>query len=53
MYIRSLFDYGAPLVFPYYSNTSFLKLQRIQNRGLRLVLGCHSDSSVDHLHDEA
>ena len=53
MYIRSLFDYAAPLVFPYYSNTSILKLQRVQSRCLRLVLGCHSNSSVDHLHDEA
>ena len=53
MFIRSLFDYGAPLVFPNYSKTSITWLQRIQNRGLRPVLGCRTTSSVDHLHDES
>ena len=39
--IRPLFDYAAPLIFPNYSPTSLAKLQRIQNRGLRLALGYH------------
>ena len=53
LYIRSLFDYAAPVVYPNYSDTSILRLQRIQNRALRLSLGCHSTSSVDHIHAES
>ena len=52
-YIRSVIDYGAPIVYPNYSATSITKLQRIQNKALRLALGCHTASSVDHLHHEA
>ena len=53
LYIRSLFDYAAPVVYPNYFDTSILRLQRIQNGALRLALGCHSTSSVDHIHAEA
>ena len=53
MYIRSLFNYAAPVVYPNYSASSIARLQKVQNRGLRLALGCHVASSVDHLHDEA
>ena len=52
-YIRSVIDYGAPIVYPNYSATSINKLQRIQSRALRLALGCHTASSIDHLHSEA
>ena len=52
-YIRSVTDYGAPIVFPNYSASSINRLQRIQNRALRLALGCHNMASVDHLHAEA
>ena len=51
-FIRSLFDYAAPIVFPNYSRTSIERLQKIQNRSLRLVLGCHSLTAIDHLHSE-
>ena len=40
-FIRSLFDYAAPIVYPQYSATSIEKLQRVQNKALRLVTGCH------------
>ena len=51
--IRPIIDYAAPIIYPNLSPTSLLRLQRVQNRGLRLVLGCHSASSVDHLHVES
>ena len=52
-YIRSVIDYGAPIVYPNYSASSVNRLQRVQNRALRLALGCHAMASVDHLHAEA
>ena len=53
MYIRSLFDYAAPITYPNYSPSSIQRFQRIQNRAFRLALGVHSMSSVDFLHAEA
>ena len=52
-YIRSVMDYAAPVVFPNYSASSIKRLQLIQNKALRLALGCHTAASVDHLHWEA
>ena len=52
-FIRSLFNYAAPVVYPSYSATSIKKLQRVQNKSLRLATGCHAASSIDHLHAEA
>ena len=52
-YIRSVFDYAAPIVYPNYSAKSIDRLQRIQNRALRLALGCHTMASIDHIHSEA
>ena len=52
-YIRSLFDYAAPITFPNYSPSSIDRFQRIQNRAFRLALGVHSASAVDFLHAEA
>ena len=51
-FLRPLFDYAAPVVFPNMSPTSILRLQRIQNKALRLITGCHTAAAVDHLHDE-
>jgi hypothetical protein len=28
------------------------KLQKVQNKGLRIVTGCHKATSIDHLHSE-
>ena len=53
IYIRSILNYAAPIVHPNYSVTSHKKLQLVQNRALRICLGCHSASAVDHLHREA
>ena len=40
-------------MYPNYSDTSIQRLQRIQNRALRLALGCHTTASVSHVHAEA
>ena len=53
MFVRSVLSYAAPIVYPNYKPTSIAKLQKVQNRALRLALGCHSKSSIDHLHAEA
>ena len=53
LFIRSLFSYAAPVVFPNYSSTSINRLQRVQNSALRLALGCHSTASFEHIHNEA
>ena len=53
MFVRPLFNYAAPIIYPNLSNTSILKLQRIQNCALRLALGCHTSASFEHVHNEA
>ena len=50
--VRPLLDYAAPVVYPNYSVSSIRRLQVVQNRSLRLITGCHSAASVDHLHSE-
>ena len=52
MFVESLFDYGAPIVYPIYSSASIERLQKVQNKALRLALRCHAAASVDHLHAE-
>ena len=51
-FIRPLLDYCAPIVYPMYSPSSIERLQRVQNRALRLASGCHVKASVEHLHVE-
>ena len=51
-FIRPLFDYCAPVVYPIYSPSSIERLQRVQNRALRLASGCHAAAAVEHLHAE-
>ena len=53
MFIRTLFNYAAPIIYPNYSQSSIQRLQRIQNRALRLALGCHMAASFEHIHNEA
>ena len=50
--VRPFFDYCAPIVFPLYSQASINRLQVVQNSALRRITGCHSLSSIDHLHQE-
>ena len=50
--VRPLLDFAAPIVYPHYSASSIHRLQLIQNKSLRLITGCHTAASVDHLHSE-
>ena len=49
---RSTLEYGSPVWGPAISETSWDKLQRIQNQALRISSGCHMMSDIDHLHQE-
>ena len=51
-FIRPLFDYAAPIIYPNLSPSSIHRLQKIQNHALRLISGCHTAAAIDHLHDE-
>ena len=52
-FIRTLFDYCAAITYPIYAPSSIERLQKVQNKALRLAVGCHTAASVDHLHAEA
>ncbi len=49
---RSVLNYAAPIWAPVISDTSWAALQVAQNQALRTATGCHSISSIDHLHQE-
>jgi hypothetical protein len=50
--IRPVLDYGAPIIFPNTSKTSVEKYKKVQNKSLRIALGCHQMASIQHLHSE-
>ena len=49
---RSVLEYAAPVWTPIISNSSWERLQNIQNQALRVATGCLKMSAVDHLHRE-
>lgn len=49
---RSMLEYGAPIWSPIISDTSWARLQSVQNQGLRTATGCLLMSSQEHLHRE-
>ena len=49
---RSTLEYGAPIWSPIVSDSSWEKLQRVQNQALRVATGCTAMSEVHHLHQE-
>ena len=51
--IRPLLDFGAPIIYPNASKTSIEGMQRVQNKCLRVALGCHQMASIQHLHSKA
>ena len=51
--LYSVLDYCAPIVYPSYSLSSIEKLQKVQNKALRLATGCHTLAAIEHLHAEA
>jgi hypothetical protein len=52
-YVRSVLEYAAPVWYPCLSRTNLEKIQRIQNRALRIVLGVPKSTRIDALHFEA
>ena len=51
-YVAPSINYGAPIWFPNASPSAIARLQRAQNKALRVITGCHSSASSDHLHQE-
>ena len=52
-YVRSVLEYAAPVWYPCLSRSNLEKIQRIQNRALRIVLGIPRSTRIDALHFEA
>ena len=50
---RSIINYAAPVCSPNLHDTNYRKIQYTQNEALRIATGCHTMSSIDHLHTEA
>ena len=51
-YLAPSINYGAPIWFPNASPSAIMRLQRAQNKALRVITGCHASASHDHLHQE-
>ena len=50
---RSTLEYACPVWAPSISQSSWDRLQKVQNQALRVATGCLSMSSTDHLHEES
>ena len=50
---RSIINYTAPVWSTNLRDTNYRNIQYTQNEALRIAIGCHKMSSVDHLHVEA
>lgn len=51
-FVKSVFNFGAPIWFPNAKPSNIEKLQIIQNTAMRLITGCHKASPIEHLHTE-
>jgi hypothetical protein len=51
-FIKPVFSYAPVIWVPNTSKSNIARLQKIQNRALRYVTGCHQAASEDHLHQE-
>ena len=54
-YIRSVFDYASPVRYPLMSATNLQKVQVLQNKALRKILGvpCPLSTRIEDLHHKA
>ena len=50
---RSIINYAAPVLSLILHDTNYIKIQYIQNEALRIAIGCHKMSSIDHIYTEA
>ncbi len=51
--VRSVLEYAAPIWSPIISDTSWQKLQTIQNQALKVITGNLAMASEEHIHREA
>ena len=49
---RSVLEYGSPIWSPAISDTSWDKLQRVQNKALKVATGTYHNASFQHIHRE-
>ena len=52
-FVRTNLNYASTAWYPTISNTNRLKLERVQNRALRIITGCVKTTPVHHLQSEA
>ena len=50
---KSIASYAAPIWSTNTSDSSFKKIQTVQNAALRTATGAHKMASIDHLHQES
>ena len=50
---KSITSYAAPFCSTKASDSSFKKIQTVQNVSLRTATGAHKMASIDHLHQES
>ena len=50
---KSIANYAAPVWSTNASDSSFKKIQIVQNAALRMATGGHKKASIDHLHQES
>ena len=49
---KSVLEYGSPVWSPNISDTSWSRLQTVQNSALRLATGSYTMAAIEHLHRE-
>ena len=49
---RSIINYAVPVWGPNLHDTNYRKIQYTQNEVLKIAIGYHKMSSIDHLHIE-
>ena len=50
---RTIINYAAPVWSRNLRDTNYRNIKYTQNEALKISIGCHKMSSVDHLHAEA
>ena len=50
--VRSVLEYGSPIWSPAISETSWTKLQRVQNSALKVATGTYHNTQEEHIHRE-
>jgi hypothetical protein len=51
-FVRPVLEYASPAIAPPMSLNSINKLQKVQNKCMRIATGCVRSTPISHLHDE-